>query len=827
MAKASPIQMSFNAGELSPYLEGRIDLSKYASGCHKLENYIPKVQGPAQKRSGTRHVIHPRGNGAGRFIPFEFNITQAYVLLFSHLRMIVLKDGGAVLDGSPIAITAITATDPPVLTSAGHPFSTNDQVYITGVTGMTELNGRYFDVLKLDANTYSLVTEDATTYDAYSAAGTAEAVVALTSADIPYSSSEIQDVYYTQSADTLILCHPNHAPRAITRTSHTAWSSDEITFDWPPFNPRQDDDTHTMTASDVTGAITITSSVGAYFTSDDVGRLIRIGVESSPGAHPDHFIKWVSGEHNALNQVRHYDGNVYVCTTAAVSNGSPPRHRLYGTQQIDGYTAGGVAGAEWEYRHSGWGYAVISAQAGFPKAVVNAVVVKEIPSLDPTTPTMVATANWSWGAWDDVSGYPSAVAFHGDRLWFFGSDAKPQSAWASLVGDYYNHELWDQDDYAMLFTLNTDRVNAIQWAVATQALVVGTAGGEFILAANSADDPIVPGDIDAKQHSTYGARAGVQPVRVEQVVLFAQRSGKKLREHVYDFDTDAFVAPDMTVLADHITAGLIDFLQFQQEPDRTVWASQEDGALSGMTYERAQEVVGWHRHPIGGTTVAVESIAVIPHPDGDQDQLWVLVRRHIDGDTVRYAEYLEKPWDRNDSVEDAFFCDSGVTVTGTAFTVINGLQHLEGETVRILGDGTIRPSKVVTNGKITLDDPADKVQVGLPYVATLGTMRLEAGSQDGTAQGKRGRVHRVVIRLDQTGAGLWYGPEDDISAMTELHMRDSFDAMDEAVPLFDGDTKELAWPGTYERPKRLYIKHDSPLPCTIVAIMPRVVVQDA
>ena len=85
MPKASVIQTSFNAGELSPTLDGRVDLAKYGSGCSKMENFIPLVQGGARKRSGTRFVKEVKDSTkATRLIPFEFNTDQAYILEFGH-----------------------------------------------------------------------------------------------------------------------------------------------------------------------------------------------------------------------------------------------------------------------------------------------------------------------------------------------------------------------------------------------------------------------------------------------------------------------------------------------------------------------------------------------------------------------------------------------------------------------------------------------------------------------------------------------------------------------------------------------------------------------
>jgi hypothetical protein len=152
-------------------------------------------------------------------------------------------------------------------------------------------------------------------------------------------------------------------------------------------------------------------------------------------------------------------------------------------------------------------------------------------------------------------------------------------------------------------------------------------------------------------------------------------------------------------------------------------------------------------------------------------------------------------------------------------TTISGLDFLEGETVAVLADGSVHPNRVVTAGAIELQREASVVNVGLPFMATLKTMPIEAGAQDGIAQGKTQRINNLVMRLVDTGAGLFYGP--DTATMDELHVRRTNDEMDNPVPLFTGDTEFKAFPGEYQQGAQITVQHRSPLPCTIVALMPQ------
>jgi len=360
-------------------------------------------------------------------------------------------------------------------------------------------------------------------------------------------------------------------------------------------------------------------------------------------------------------------------------------------------------------------------------------------------------------------------------------------------------------------------MNTIQWLAPTKVLAIGTTNGEFTLSASQISDPVTPTNVKITPQTTFGSATSVRPLRIGGSILFLQRAGRKVREYVYQFDTDSFVAPNMNVLADHITETGVVAMSYQQEPNQIVWAPRADGILAGLTYERSEDVVGWHRQDVGGI---VESVVSIPHWDGDQDVLWMIVKRTIDGVDVRYVEYLEKYLDGADS----FFLDSGLTYDGAPTASLTGLDHLEGETVTILVDGAVHPDRVVAGGAINLQYAGSVINVGLPYIATIKTMPVEAGAGNGVAQGKTMRINDIVIRMYRTGAGLWYGPST--TNMDEYHVRSSVDDMDEPVPLYTGDTTFLPWPGEYELAPQMVIQHRLPLPCTIVALMPQVTTYD-
>ncbi len=464
-----------------------------------------------------------------------------------------------------------------------------------------------------------------------------------------------------------------------------------------------------------------------------------------------------------------------------------------------------------------FGYAVITSYTSATE--VDADVEVDFQSTN-------ARISWRLGAFSDTTGYPTAIAFYEDRLMYGGTITSPQNIWGSQSNIYNDFGPGDIASDGLSYTINSDQVNDIRWLSSGKSLTIGTSGGEFLMSASSSDEAITPSNVKIVRQSEYGC-AYTQPVRSNGVVLFLQRSTKKLRQFVYQFESDSYIAPDLTLLSEHITGDGIVEMAYQREPDSIVWFVRDDGALIGMTYERDQEVVGWHRHILGGasddsgTQARVESIGVIP--DGDRDQLWISVKRYINGETVRQIEVLDKGRDNiSPDDKDDYFVDGGFKYTGEATDIIGGLAHLEGETVQVLADGAVLPDAVVEEGRVTLRKAVTNASVGLAYTSDLETMRLEAGSANGTAQGKIKRINKVNIRFFDSLGGK-FGPNED--KLDIIFTRSTNDPMDSAPPRLTGD-KDLSWPNGYETEGRLLIRQDQPLPMTILALMPQVRVND-
>ncbi len=771
MPKASPIQTSFNAGEFSPAMEGRVDLDrKYPSACKQLIGFVPMIQGPARRRSGTRFVSEVKDSSDRTWlVRFEFAETDAYILEFGDQYIRFYTNHGQVLDsGSPYEVaTPYTAAD------------------LLGNNGTLRLRT-------------------------------------------------------VQSGDVIYIVHPSHAPRKLSRFGATNWTLTEVEFRAGPFLDIDPDASTTVYASAQTGSVTITASA-SLFASSDVGSLFLLEEQDLSAIKP-----WASGQELSVGQgsngvnvsgiLRRSDGKTYKCVTSDYAPAASPAKviRTGGDRPV--HTSGVAAdgdgqplqpdnsdptvyrqGVDWEFQDPGYGWVKITAYTSATQ--VTATVISSLP-LGVTTASNT-TNRWAFGRWSETRGWPDNVVFYRERLTF----STGQILNFSVAGDFENFASKNDSgevaaDQAITIEISSDTVNDVQWLMPADGLLIGTAGGEFVCQELTMDEVFGPGNVKIVQQSTYGSRS-VIPLQIGESVIFVQRAGRKLRELQYEFASNGYKSVDLSVFAEHITRSGINDIVYQQEPHSIIWCSLINGGLVAFTFNREQDVLGWHRHPIGGDGI-VECMEVIPCPDGTQDDLWMIVRRTIDGSTKRYIEYLEQDFTDESDIEDAFFVDSGLTYDGSPATTISGLGHLEGEEVSILVDGATHPRATVASGSVTLQRAGSKVHIGLPFETLLQTLRLEAGAADGTAQGKTKRITKVVVRfLATVGAQAGVNPAD----LDEIQFRSPSVPMNQAIPPFTGD-KLVEWSGGYDFDGYMYISQPQPLPMTIVALMPQVITQD-
>ncbi len=841
MPRIDAPQQVFNGGEFGPLLVARSDFSKYNGALRKAENILPLAQGGARRRGCTRYVVEVKDSSAEtHLIPFQFSTTQAYMLEAGNLYFRFMRNQGVItaqnitasitgnnstfdasignwddqgLSGGTGSVTHDATNDRLNLVSVATPATNygHAELEVTNSTAIEhifrfQVIGAPGDTVKLRIGTASngtqIINDQLVNVGYHSIAFTATAAnfflqfkqdtlaktiqidncslldnvaVELTT---PYTTAQVPDLRWAQSADTLYICHSAHPVYKLLRFGHSSWSLEEVSFSDGPYLAENATET-TINPGGTTGlanAWVASSIIGINnnegFKSTDVGRLFRYSDGTNIG----------------------YGVIVTVTDTLNVS--------------VD---------------------------------------------IRDDLPVSTAKTTWSLGGWSSTTGYPRTVHFHEQRLLFANTTTDPDKFWLSVSADFENMRpdsdktgggIEVLDSAALDYRISSAQVNAVYWARSGKQLTLGTLGGEWVV---TSDGPILtPTDVDVKQQTSTGG-AFVDPVQVDNVVLFMQRGKRQLREFAFNFEADGFRAPDMTILAGHITQTKIIRMTYAQSPGSLMIGMRGDGRLAVLSYKREQDVVGWSRWTIGGSfssgIAVVESVAVIPGNNGsgqvqdssERDEIWVVVKRTINSATVRYIEVFEEDFegpDRNDYLteatyetallaaqKNAYYADSVITYDGSASgktANLAGYTHIIGETVKVLADGAVHPDVVVdSSGEIALEYDASVVQVGLGYFHDIEHLKLDAGNPAGSAIAKNKRFRDVSHILHECGS-LVVGP--DRGSLKNISLREVSDAMDTAVPLFTGTIK-VGLEGDYIPDPRIIYRDDAPSPFTLLALV--------
>jgi len=479
-----------------------------------------------------------------------------------------------------------------------------------------------------------------------------------------------------------------------------------------------------------------------------------------------------------------------------------------------------------------WGWGVVVEYVSGSQVKVD--VMRDFAA---TTQTFV----WRLGAWSARTGYPSAGTFFQQRMMAAATTSQPQTFWASNTSDFETFSpdsanptgVWDgtvQDDDSFAYTISADQVNTIRWMRSIKAtMMIGTFGGTWTISSTGA--VVTPTDVSVDAATVDGS-AQIEPLAIGRVILFVQRAKTKLWEMAYRFQSDGFTAEDMTRLAQHVFErpgqGIVE-MAYAQEQNGIVWVVRGDGTLCSMTFRREEDVVNWSRHILGGSfgsgQAVVESVSVIPGADGtgqvksseNRDEVWVIVKRTINGATKRYVEFMEGDWTTGDDQEDAYYTDSLITYDGAATGTITGLSHIEGEAVRILADGSVHPDRTVSGGSVTLDASTYKVvQIGLPYKHTAKTLKMISGTVAGTPAGKTKEIFGITFIVLNSHT-LTFGP--DTSNLETIDFRKVTDLMDAAVPYFTGEFF-VEFDDDWKTDPRIVIESNDPVPFSLLALAP-------
>jgi hypothetical protein len=748
---------SFAGGQITPELFSRLDLTKRQTGYAFAENMEVLAHGPLTRRPGFEYVIECKNSAQNvRLIPFEFSVDQSLIIEVGHLYMRFHSPSGTVLEANK-AIAAVTVANPGAFTINAHGWSNGDWVFLSSLGGMTALNSAYYIVQVVDANTVNLKRLDGTVLStlglpAYTGGGLAARVYTLTT---PYQGSDVFGLHFTQANDVVTLVHPSYPAKELSRLGPTNWTLLNISF--APTLPAPTGVSCTATVAVPTN-LTVQRYVVTAVDSD--------GVTESLASAP-------ASDSNNLTLA----GNFNTIAWSAVSGAS--RYKVY--------------------KQRGGSYGYIGQTTALTLVDDN---VEADTTLTP--PEDIVTLNT---APDD---YPSAVAYHEQRRYFGGTNAKPQGVWATRTGTGSNltSSIPAADADGFYFNVFSRMQSRVRHILPLSDLAVLTNSAEWRIFADNAP-AITPTTLTVKP-TGYAGASNVQPVVTSGSIIYVQAQGSFVRELSYGGAEAnySYRTIDLSVMCPNLfdTFSIVD-LAYSRAPDQRVWAVRSDGVLLGMTYVPEQQVYAWHQHTTDGLFKSVACIAT-----DNADVTYAVVERVINGRTVKYIE-RRRPR-RYPAYERAFFVDAGSTYSGPPVSIIRNLWHLEGKTVVIFGDGGVLPSQVVLNGSIALGGSYSVVSVGLASRARVKTLPLALEAAEAGGQGTLKNVNEAFLRLVDSAApkiGRTFGT---LRQYPSRDVQDDYDAAPEPLSQEIAITIDADW----NADGSVCIEQELPLPLTITGI---------
>lgn len=780
MPKAASLQSNFNAGELSPLMYGRTDSPRYKQGLETCLNYIPTLQGPLQRKPGTKFCAAAKTNNqAPVLIPFQFSATQAYMLEFGqqYIRF----------------------------------YANNGQIVTTSTT---------YQVLGLKNSAYQFFASRLNTnLGPFEQSENSNSVSpgSILQVQTPYNYTDLPQLRYVQNADTLYLMHPNYPVYKLQRFAQQLWDLTQVYFSDGPY---LDLNSYSTVGDNVDVTLTVTTANASAATlqtgpalavasavTDPVGSgQILIGTSTAHG-YTNGQLVWITGITGTVEALNFDTGITSQPASWAILVKSATTFLLVGSTFVNAYISGGsVYPALWSadineiiatapvfdpaitdnfqrniaLEIGGQRYFGVLSAAPTPNSVfINASTARMYyTGVGNSTITGTPTAtSWQLGVWSYGLGFPACGTFHQDRLFFTGSANSPQEVDGSVTGSYESFAASDPttlnvtDDNAIQFTLNSTTINTLRWlSSSAQGLLAGSYSAEWAMTPSANSEALTPTNFNAQQTSYFGS-ANAEIVQSGNSALYIQRAQRKVREMNFFFQVGTFRSTDLTELSEHITLPSITKIVYAKETQPLVWGLRSDGILVSMIYDRTDVSVeaGWTRHQLGGqsdsggTPPIVLSIGVIPSPDLSFDQLWLVVQRYINGAQVYCIEYMTKIYDDSILQEDAFQLDCGGTfdnpitisaITNASPAVVTATGHgfSNGTQVKITNVSGLNKKTTDTNGLVTISNLVDE-QTFVVAGQTTNTFQLHdfsGNAVDSTSYGayiSGGQVRKLVSTI--------------------------------------------------------------------------------
>ena len=856
---AKSVINSLNAGELSPYLYARSDLDKYSSGCLTMENFVPLPYGGATRRPAVEYKFASVGDDKVRLVPFTFSVDDTFLLVIGDAQINIYQDGVfkelvKASEGNGTVPWADTElADLKYCQSADvmwfvHPDHPVQRLTRTSDTSWAIAEETFDFPPLLDENEDEVYfdltfSETAWTDAAYTAGDVRQYDGIVYKANIDHVASDSGGVFTKKSSaygawERGLWMADNEGTTAVLNaydaksggSTTSVFTSDDVGKYISIRNNRNSSKT------DVPGGINIAATTpydwifhsGSEF-STSLPSSLSTGTAYLATTYPINasFSNWEYTQEGTawsgtITIQRSLDGGVtwedYVLVTSQPDQISKSLS-VTSDKEEGAWTWLRVKYDSFYFNAGGGGPGILSITdeqditgivriTGYnsPSSVDVEIIVpvqKELSTGISTGGTEVGSTvstrskQWAFSAFSEENGYPSSIAMFENRLTYAGTSGSPNRIWMSAVDDYQNFEMSEIDDAAMDLTINSGQIDEIRWLVPQERLVIGTAGSEWSLGASDERKAITPTGFDLKRKTSYGSN-NVQALLVNSAVLFLMRQSRKAREWTPNYNLQDYVAPDLTILSEHITEDGISEWAYQQQPDNVLWCIRGDGTLVGFTYERDQNVTGWHRHV--NTAFNFESVAVLPR-DNEEDEVWVSV--NMSG-TRMIGRLNDREFDKTAYTSEWAGADLYVDYQSSGDAL-----HLASKTVELVVDGVPKGTQTVTAGGDVTGATGTVNIVGLPFTSKVAPLYINADNQYGTSKGSKTDCRKATVRFKDTYSAKVGQTLNDLETVV-------FNEYDTALYTEDAET----WfDNASEFLQTLYIVQEDPMPCTVLCVV--------
>lgn len=568
---------------------------------------------------------------------------------------------------------------------------------------------------------------------------------------VPFEAQDLQSLRWVQSADVIYMVDGRHPVQRLSRFALNNWTIGDQLFETGPFRVQNLDKDKSITASDTTGTITLTSDFD-IFTADHVGSLMQLSPTDNstiPLWTSNEDLRKIRGlfdgvlgtagtwgeEDTPTDRVlRRYGNNVYECTQGNNSGTNPPIH-TEGEVLVDNKPT------KWLYLNDDIGIVRITAVTDARTAT--ATVLRALSIAVVASPTY----RWSEGAWSEVYGYPSAIELFEQRLCFAATPSEPRTIWFSTVGAYSDFLPSTEPDGAFAYTLagseSQNRVTGLRRGRA--GLHIFALSEEYSSRAESRTSVIGPTNAVFSLDGSSGARDG-RAIAPNGDPMFVSRDGSRLIMVRYDLQSDANREINLSRASQHL--GLEGFARivWQQTPDPRAWILRDSGDLAVMIFDQSEEILGWATHSVGAGRIL--DLCVTQNADGTEDNVWLLVERDLGGAQVVQIEYLDFGHHLHGAKRETVGAEDDPIAEIT-------VPWLEGETVTVWTPEEQYVAVVPVGGTLDLLTPSRDVVVGLFVDGhQFQTLDLQAAAPDGNAMGRQKRLlGRLAVRVHMSAGG--------------------------------------------------------------------------